>query len=76
MNPANDNGYDKKKMLKGRIHRFYSEGYIVWKKEDILKHELTIEESLPWIKEWEQKGYIKFIGEDDKYFKVLKEIDE
>jgi len=67
--------YSKKKMLENGINRFYSEGSLVWSKDDIIKHELTVEEVIPWLREWEKKGYIKINGKDDNFFEVLKEID-
>jgi len=58
-------------MLRGRINRFYNEGASVWSKADVVDHDATVEESIPWLREWADKGYIEFVGEDDVYFKVL-----
>ena len=71
----NSNINKNKLMFQNRINRFYDEGSPGWSKDDIMKHGLTIEEVLPWLKEWEEKGYIRIIGEDDRFFEVIKGID-
>jgi len=66
---------DYEGMLAARINRFYAECSPVWSKDDIIKHDLTIEQVTPWLKEWEKRGYIRFNGKDDNFFEVLKEIN-
>jgi len=65
-------------VLIAAINRFYGEGMVYWSKKNlniILQKENTeIFNVLKTFKDWETKGFIQLIGDDDKYIKVLKKI--
>ena len=65
-----------KLMLRNRINRFFDEGAPVWSKDIVRKHGLDLNAVNKWLREWADKGYIEFVGDDDVYFKVLDYIPD
>lgn len=64
-------------VLKARIDRFFFECDPKWPKKDIIKHmRIPLDLNDPRIqkvfREWEKAGIIRFKGEDECYFEVLK----
>ena len=59
------------------INRFYSEGYSDWSKANFKKllseAPAIIEEDL--VKILIQKGFVEYVGEDELFVRVLKEIE-
>lgn len=63
-------------VLRSGINRFYDEGSRKWTFRDLKAVYLKLEEVLPYLKEWEKKGYIKIWNNEDCLFEVLNFIEE
>lgn len=64
-------------IAKRGISRFYSEGFTRWSMEDFqaaLKNQVPIDDPVVQsaLREWDQNGYVDFIGNADEYFIVLR----
>lgn len=67
-----------KETVKAMIRQFYNEGLYEWSQKDVhasinpkgYKNELLDFEIQEMFKELEQEGYIKFIGENERYWAV------
>ena len=69
-----------KESIKAVIRHYYNEGLYEWCKKDVhaiinpkgYKNELLDAEIQQMFKELEQEGYIRLIGEENRYLEVLK----
>ena len=71
------NSQSESKIINSGLNRFLSEGYSVWSKDKFIKllmSDPNVSEK-PFIENLEKRGLIKFIGKEDEYVVVLKEIE-
>ena len=67
-------GHDRKLQIAEGIKRFFSEGYVCWSKDNLMKvfgGELK-EIDMLLLKDWEKNGFISICYESDCYIEIIK----
>lgn len=65
---------EKVEILRMRINRFFDDFSGKWTREDIVKHNLRIEEIMPALREWQKRGFINILDSPQCFFETLKSI--